>query len=65
MAASPLLAASRDVAEWVADAAAVQAATPAGEHLPLLRLLPGAEEVCCERESHMEAEELAALKVQY
>jgi hypothetical protein len=63
LAASPLLAASREVAEWVADAAATAAATPPGQRLPLLRLLPGAEEVCCERESHMGSQELAALKV--
>lgn len=62
LAASPLLAASRGVAEWMTDAAAAEAATPAGETLPLLRLLPSAEALCCQEESHMAPEELRALQ---
>ncbi|KAL4437091.1 hypothetical protein ABPG75_004230 [Micractinium tetrahymenae] len=53
---------TRGVADWKADAAAAEESTPAGQRLPLLRLLPGAEEIVCERESHMSPDELAALK---
>ena len=63
LAASPVLSASRAVADWMADADAAEAATPAGQPLPLLQLLPGGAEIVCERESHMGAEELRALKV--
>ncbi len=63
LAASPVLSASRAVAEWMVDADAAEAATPAGQPLPLLQLLPGAADIVCERESHMEAEQLRALKV--
>lgn len=63
LAASPLLAGSRAVGEYLADVAAAEAATPVGERLPLLQLLPGAEDICCQAESHMQADELRALKV--
>ena len=63
LAASPLLSASRGVAEWVADAAAAEAATPVGQQLPLLQLLPGTQAICCLLESHMQPDELAPLQV--
>ncbi|PSC67025.1 Kinesin KIF3A, partial [Micractinium conductrix] len=62
LAASPLLAATRSVADWVVEAAEAEASTPAGQPLPLLQILPGPEEICCERDSQMAALELAALK---